>query len=769
MKKMLTAFILVLGMIPCAAIAQDEANMDSEHSNFGKPARFTLLVPVNYSDLDSIPKNGKLELGVLLPDDIRKHVDEFIRREKSKKAINPFDPQELDITVFFTRMNEEGNTDTLKAYGFYYQAYRRNGDMKSWGVLKDHVYPEFRVRFTPQETGVWNCEAHIKVNGDQEEFISPPLNFNVVKSRLPGFVKVSEGKRYFEADGELFLPLGVNLPTQGGPLTGFRSEGAFPYEYEGYLSVLKEFRSKGGNYFRYMCTPWTTEIEFEELGNYTDRLAQAWEMDRIVETCEELGLRMHWNMSYMTQLTSPGVFGIYFWDWSDARDSNMTCKALPNWFPNDVGFCYHTDPEFGVETVADFMTNSESVRYYQNRLRYMIARWGYSPNIAVLELFNEVNYSGLEFGLLDNCGLDLSKEYKPYFNDTSFVRKVNDWQIEMGRFIKEDLDHFNQPYCVNYGGAPNYKTPDEYEFDIEDGISLLGNDESYFSEYVDIMSYNDYFRWLEKYQFQHQDLQKLKDFARKKYKNKSIAEKPLMFSEIAMGSHGCDDLLTFRQLFVMSPFTGAAGAGMPWDYNNNMPIYDSVARREKGWSIIPVMSKFFSDVPLNDGIWEPGFDVRRDGKVELLYLTEGQGRAERAVAVINNRTVNRYTMREYWCDERPQDCSCYLSEEDLGFFSDNYETAQTMEWNENRGVGGGQILRISGMEFTSKYTITFYDALNGSFVSEISKWSDAFGRLKLKYPELADAPQREGQGANGSMLLLKVRKHDMDTFSSAEE
>jgi len=581
-------------------------------------------------------------------------------------------------------------------------------------------------------------------------------------------MEVSDNQHYFEVDDELFLPLGMNMPTQGGPLTGYRHDGANPAEYVTYHYALQDLKNAGGTYFRYMTTPWTTEIEFETLGDYTDRLTQAWEMDQVVEKCEELGLRMHWNMSYMTQLTYMGVFGLYFWDWTDARDSMATCADLPNWFEQDRGFCYHTDETYGVETVDEFLTNKELIRYYQNRLRYMIARWGYSTSIGALELYNEINYSGLLFGLTDNCQLDYETEYKPYFNDTSYVRKLSEWQIEMGRFIKEDLKHFDHPYCVNFGGAPNYATPDEYPYLPEDGVALGAGDFTYFSEYVDIMSYNDYFRWLEKFEYQHSDLIKMKRFAKKQKFTESDFEKPLMYSEVGMGQHGCDDVFTFRQLYVMSPFTGAAGPGMPWHYNNNMQSYDSVQRRELGWSIMPVVQEFFSDVPLHKGDWESGMDVRRDKMAELYYLNEGK-RAQRSVAVINNRTVNRYTMRESWCDENPDKCDCDLQDWELEMFPDVYETAQSFDWNDDRGIGGAQILKVSGLEFTSKYKIVYYDGLTGGFVLEDTKWSDALGNLKLKYPELANTPDKTNGAANGSMLLVKIFKSDLDSFSTILE
>ncbi|GAB5416091.1 MAG: hypothetical protein Crog4KO_13240 [Crocinitomicaceae bacterium] len=763
--------ILLLLLLFCVSVPEVFAVAPtlSVESEMDRPGDMVLLNPVNYSTLDSVKKNGKLELSVSVPGYIRQEVVMFINRGRGDR-LNPFDPMDLDITVLFMHKNDNGSVDTLKAYGFYYQQYRRNGDLKGWGEIKDVTHSPFRVRFTPQEVGAWECQAQIKVKGETSEALaSPVLTFNVVKSRLEGFMKISENNHYLEVDDKLFLPLGMNMPTQGGPSTGFRSTGANPSEYAAYHSALEELSNAGGNYFRYMTTPWTTEVEFEVLGDYTDRLPQAWEMDQVVEKCEDLGLRMHWNMSYMTQLTYIGVFGLYFWDWTDARDSMATCADLPNWFPNDIGFCYHTDDEHGVETIDEFLTDRDLIRYYQNRLRYMIARWGYSTSIGTLELFNEINYSGLTFGLKDNCQLDYSTEYKPYFNDTSYVRKLSDWQIEMGRFIKEDLEYFDHPYCVNFGGAPNYATPDEYPYDPEDGASLAAGDVAYFSKYVDIMSYNDYYRWLNKFQYQHEDLLKMKRFAKKNNFEKENYDKPVMYSEVGMGLHGCDEVFTFRQLYVMSPFTGAAGPGMPWYYNNNTPEFDSTERRFLGWSVMPVVENFFSDVPLHEGNWVAGLDIRNDELAELLFLTEKASRSERAVAVINNRTVNRYTMREAWCDENPDKCDCDLQERELEMFPDKFESAQAFDWNDKRGFGGGQMLKVSGMEYTSKYTIVYYDAFTGEVVMETTKWSDAFGRLKLKYPELAATPDKEGGASNGSMLMVKIFKSDLDSFSTAFE
>jgi hypothetical protein len=44
------------------------------------------------------------------------------------------------------------------------------------------------------------------------------------------------------------------------------------------------------------------------------------------------------------------------------------------------------------QSVADFFVNPEAKRLYKNRLRYFIARYGYSPNLFCFQIFAEANY-----------------------------------------------------------------------------------------------------------------------------------------------------------------------------------------------------------------------------------------------------------------------------------------------------------------------------------------------------------------------------------------
>lgn len=66
---------------------------------------------------------------------------------------------------------------------------------------------------------------------------------------------------------------------------------------------------------------------------------------------------------------------------------------LDRWGSNDEWRRNPYNAENGgpCETPTDFFTNPEAKRYYKNRLRYMVARWGYSTNLAVWEFWNEVD------------------------------------------------------------------------------------------------------------------------------------------------------------------------------------------------------------------------------------------------------------------------------------------------------------------------------------------------------------------------------------------
>jgi len=76
------------------------------------------------------------------------------------------------------------------------------------------------------------------------------------------------------------------------------------------------------------------------------------------------------------------------------------------------------------KTPAEFFTLEESRIKYKNKLRYFVARWGYSTHIAFWEFFNEVDNA--MFGTSQN------KPAEPMPH-----KIVTDWHREMSDYLKE--------------------------------------------------------------------------------------------------------------------------------------------------------------------------------------------------------------------------------------------------------------------------------------------------------------------------------------------
>ncbi|MBL4861492.1 MAG: T9SS type A sorting domain-containing protein [Crocinitomicaceae bacterium] len=401
------------------------------------------------------------------------------------------------------------------------------------------------------------------------------------------------------------------------------------------------------------------------------------------------------------------------------------------------------------------------MRYYKNRLRYIVSRWGFSTNIGNFELMNEINLIGDGGSLYlsdPNDPLSCTKpdgdQYNPYRSTPNFPEVIYNWQNEMARYIKQDLGHGEHLIAVNYAGSPalNGSNPDS-------GLDLVGGDSSYFSPYVDIRSYNDYGTGFNKTKSQFERFNDLV-FYDLSNASQGYNQKPLMNSEI--GSGDCDNDFSFKQDVIMTAFTGSATAGLPWYYNNTTDEYSLTAERESAWSAFKVIKDFMQGIHLDAGPWKPGYDRRDDLLAELLYLKSQEGN-KRAIGVINNKTVNYYNQRMAGCETI--DCDCYQPDV---YFTDNpeelvYKTPAQFDWDDTGGINDK--LKIKNMGVGRTYRIEFYDAFTGDPALSITKISNAFGKLRIEYPTLANTPYKQDAGGlYGSMLLIKVYRTSVGSF-----
>ncbi len=620
------------------------------------PFRTSIL---NYGAMEQALKLEKLEIGITLPWEINYKVQNFVSgiRADTATKINPYLEWELKVQAVF---RHENGADSIVIDGFYTKEYKsfmlknlpypRDGEsygdeeynsLGGWREVRVD-YP-FRVRFAPPETGNWTYIVRIK-SGDQE-FSSDVIPFSVTESDNRGYVKVNPNKRFLEIGGEAFYPIGMNAQWpeshvefdpelyQYHTYTGngktyyrpemYRTGVSVPRVYEKYRETLGKMNDAGVNYFRTIMTPIATEIEWETLGDYTRRLTQAQEMDEILELAEERNMYIHWDMaSHFT--FKYNVYSIAYWDWIDS-------DGTPS---------YAYKAAFSLDHPTDFFTHEEARRYYKQRLRYILARWGYSTNIGAFELICEISNIGSK---LDDNDAYYHEHHQVY----------EDWQAEMGDYIKSQYNGKIHLLTASYSGE---KHNDDETFSRSATYDIMTSNIYDFGE-PDFSSF--YTKFISR-RFLNENPANAKENV---YTMECTGEgkdqqcvwniKPMLFSETepAQTLSNCErSPVELNRSNWQSLFSGLAASlsWSSWYFTDNYAVYGQ-------------MNRFISTIDPGNGNWHPGASklVMQDSlklwqyeptyaaamntnssKADIAYLRSGDLSA--AIGVLTNKTYNIY-------------------------------------------------------------------------------------------------------------------------------
>ena len=469
-----------------------------------------------------VPMYTKVEWGVAFPNEVQAAINNWIINSNTgltfSPALNPFDPEQIDIWAEVTH-----NGVSERVNGFYYIPYERGDDPSIdpnyWDWIPQTNLYSFRFRYTPIEIAEHAVKIKAIVTGFGE-FELPIFEFqstwNTVKD---GFIKVSQNNHYLAYDdGSLFFPVGMNLTSGSWGCTcdaGTESDDCetcyidgtndpccgldFPYRQNGYNGdniqqlgtevkelclplasykkldlVMDKYIESGANAFKFVLNPVYCDIEYERVNNYYDRMHQAWELDKLINTAEQNDLKMQFNMQLQTtfQLNANGGSK---WDWSNTSDY----QGDPVWEGNR-GNCYWQDLGLDALNPYEFFTNEEARKQYKKKLRYIVARWGYTPNIYLWEIFSEINGvgSGDTFPYEDNPSEGIQGEFdgadvkgdgiqlpKPYDTDYTTKRQIiSEWTNEIFSYLTYDLGVRQLMTCSYTGLAPlnlNGHTPQE--------------------------------------------------------------------------------------------------------------------------------------------------------------------------------------------------------------------------------------------------------------------------------------------------------------------
>ena len=349
---------------------------------------------------------------------------------------NPYDPEVIDVYAEF--VDPSGNTH--KVNGFYYEAYTLYNYKGYEKSKRDPEKDGWRIRFTPDQTGTWKFVVHaIDRQGKTSlsELGSKQLSFqcNAVKS-AKGFISMANTrymKRPVVKDGKRqdhsFFPIGPNVAWYSCKSYYDFSTPVGVFEYETFIDSL----SGNANYMRI----WISRYQYLSL--YGPEFTQGTKDQPVVyfgstinqKDAEELDHILRYATAHDITIM-PCIF-----TFGDFTAKGTDSKGPGKWANNP----YHT--VLGLKQPHEFFSDQEARKTTKNFIRYIVARWGYSPNIMAWELWNEVN----------NIDIDIPQN--------RFQRKVYKWHKEMADHIRS-IDPFHHPVTTSLGKSEGMETMYEH-------------------------------------------------------------------------------------------------------------------------------------------------------------------------------------------------------------------------------------------------------------------------------------------------------------------
>ena len=320
--------------------AQGSADTPQPSISDNRPLKLSGVAP----DRTRVPRYGKVEFTLQLQGAYE----------------NAFDPREIAVDGRFK--TPDGKIVTIP--GFYFQDYTH--ELKDGQeIMTPQGARGWRVRFSPTRIGHYNLTITAQ-DRTRKSVKSQPVEFECIPSDDPGFVRISKSdKRYFAFDNDRpYVPVGANVCWAYGP-------GLFSYD-----EWLPKYEQSGCNYLRlWLALGWTT-FAMERTGKPADRygvgkfdLANAWRLDQALGMASKRGMYVMLCFDSFNELRKTPEGAYPYWD------------QTPH---NAVNGGPLTEPR-------EFWTNPTMLRLYRNKLRYMVARYGWDTHVLSWEFWNEVD------------------------------------------------------------------------------------------------------------------------------------------------------------------------------------------------------------------------------------------------------------------------------------------------------------------------------------------------------------------------------------------
>ncbi len=311
---------------------------------------------------------------------------------------NPFDPADVALEAHF--ITPAGREQVVPGF-LYWQCERsKQGRERQWEQVRHTGDADWRVRYCPTVPGQYRYWLVLEDGSTRVQ--TQPATFQAVASSHSGMVRIAKANplSFEHDDGSPYFAIGENV-CWPGPLGTF--------DYDNYWTKLADH---GANYARLWIGPFdvfTLErvargaSDPAGLGRYD--LLNSWRLDYVVDLAEQKGLKLMYCIDSFNSLRIKPQHAM--WD----RCPYNAAHGGPCRRPEE------------------FFTDSTARELFKRRLRYIVARWSYSPAILSWEFWNEVNI------------------IETYVSEDSVA-----WHREMARYLR-DLDPYDHLITTSWAGT----------------------------------------------------------------------------------------------------------------------------------------------------------------------------------------------------------------------------------------------------------------------------------------------------------------------------
>lgn len=331
---------------------------------------------------------------------------------------NNFDPEQIRIDAVFTTPSRR----TYSVPAFWFQDFTR-ALVDGAQVLKPASPPEWRLRFTPTEPGDYSVALTMNVRGTAVG--TPTITTFTVSSAngspvSRGWVRTAGDHRYLAtSDGHPLRLVGANVCWGGTRGT---------YDFDQWFPAM---RDSGQNFARLWFSPWSMGLEHKPGTLTRYDLAEAWHADYVLQLAEQCGLYV------LIAMDHHGMFMANDPAWGGSN--NFWTRSSP----------YSVENGGPCANAGEFFTNPDARKAYQKRLRYVIARYGYSPQLLSWQFFNEIDNS-----------------YRP--RAALVGDDVVAWHKEMGQWLRanDPYQHLISTSLTGASDRPEYWNMPEMDFAV---------------------------------------------------------------------------------------------------------------------------------------------------------------------------------------------------------------------------------------------------------------------------------------------------------------